>query len=74
MDTQVFFQKIRTYTNLSQEAENAWAGILKEKEYCKGDFLVSIGQIPKKVAFVCEGLFSQYYITNWRERLARAQL
>lgn len=64
MNTDIFFQKIKSYTTLSVEAEKAWADILREKEYDKGDFFISVGQIPKKVAFVCEGLFSQYYITD----------
>lgn len=64
MDTAIFFQKIRTYANLTSEAEEAWAGLLKEQVYRKGDYFAQIGQIPKKVAFVCKGLFSQYYITD----------
>lgn len=56
MNKDIFFQKIKSYTNLTAEAERAWTNILKEKEYDKGDFFISVGQIPKKVAFVCEGL------------------
>lgn len=64
MNTENFFKKIKSYTTLSVEAEKAWTEILREKEYDKDDFFISVGQIPKKVAFVCEGLFSQYYITD----------
>jgi CRP-like cAMP-binding protein len=64
MKTDIFFQKIRLYTDLTAEAENAWTKILREKEYCKGEYFIDIGQIPKNVAFVCKGLFSQYYITE----------
>lgn len=59
-----FFQKIRTYTDLSSNAERAWQALLKEKKYPKGDNFINTGQIPQKVAFVAEGLFSQYYITD----------
>ena len=64
MDTGTFFDKIRSYTDLSQEAENAWYLILKENVYHKGDYFIRPGQVPKKVAFVSKGLFSQYYITD----------
>ena len=64
MNTDSFFQKIKSYTNLTTEAENAWSVLLKENVYHKGDYFVRPGQIPKKVAFVCKGLFSQYYITD----------
>ena len=64
MNTDSFFQKIKSYTNLATEAENAWLVLLKENVYHKGDYFVRPGQIPKKVAFVCKGLFSQYYITD----------
>lgn len=64
MNTAIFFQKIRTYTNLTTESENAWSALLKENTYQKGDYFIRIGQVPKKAAFVCKGLFSQYYITD----------
>jgi CRP-like cAMP-binding protein len=64
MDTNNFFQKIRTYANLSAEAEEAWLNLLSEKKYLSGENFIRNGQIPKKVAFVLEGLFSQYYITD----------
>ncbi|MFT3909649.1 MAG: Crp/Fnr family transcriptional regulator [Ferruginibacter sp.] len=60
----IFFQKARNYTDLSMESESAWAALLNEKVYHKGEYFIHVGQIPKKVAFVCEGLFSQYYITD----------
>ena len=56
MNKDVFFQKIKSYTSLSTESEEAWTAILKENTYKKGDFFIQIGQIPKKVAFVCKGL------------------
>lgn len=64
MNTDQFFQKISTYTNLSPEAEDAWLALLKENTYRRGDNFIHIGQTPKKVAFVTKGLFSQYYITE----------
>jgi CRP-like cAMP-binding protein len=64
MDSEIFFQKINEYTNLTSEAKQEWGGLLKQKEYLKGAFFIAVGQIPKKVAFVNNGLFSQYFITD----------
>lgn len=64
MNTDIFFQKIRTYTHLTTESRDAWADILREKKYDKGDYFLRVGQIPRRVAFVCKGLFSQYYLTD----------
>jgi CRP-like cAMP-binding protein len=64
MNTDLFFQKIRTYHNISEQAEKAWELLLQYKKYKKGDNFVTIGQHPKKVAFVINGLFSQNFITE----------
>lgn len=64
MSTGQFFNKVRTYTNLSKEAEDVWYGLLVERTYQKGDNFIRIGQTPRKVAFVVKGLFSQYYIND----------
>lgn len=71
MTTDLFFKKIRTYKNLSKEAEFAWQNLLKEKTYKKGENFIRIGQIPKKVAFVVKGLFSQYYIDDKGETMIK---
>jgi CRP-like cAMP-binding protein len=64
MDTDIFFQKIRTYHTLSEEAESAFTNLLQEKKYNKNDVLVSIGQHPRNVYFVTKGLLSQNYIAD----------
>ncbi|HLP55094.1 MAG TPA: Crp/Fnr family transcriptional regulator [Fluviicola sp.] len=69
--TQNLFQKIRSYTNLSPAAEDAWRNLLVEKTYQKGENFVRIGQTPKKVAFVVKGLFSQYYINEKGETIIK---
>lgn len=66
-----FFEKIKTYTKLSKEAENAWQCLLVERTYPKGDNFISIGQTPKRVAFVVKGLFSQYYINEDGETIIK---
>ena len=64
MNTTAFFNKIRTYYNISDAAEVAWIKLLEEKNYKRGDHFIMEGQYPKKVAFVVKGMFSQYYITE----------
>lgn len=64
MNSEIFFQKVNEYTNLTSEAKQEWLGLLKKKKYLKGDYFISFGQIPKKVAFVENGLFSQCFITE----------
>jgi len=61
MSHDAFFQKIKTYAELSPRAEAAWAALLRENTYNKGDYFVTEGQVPKKVAFVVNGLMYQYY-------------
>lgn len=62
MNTSQFFEKIRTYYNISEQAELAWKRLLQQKEYRKGDNVLNIGQHPKKMSFVVSGLLSQHYI------------
>jgi CRP-like cAMP-binding protein len=71
VNTELFFQKIRTYHLISAEAEAAWAALLREKRYRKSENFISEGQIPKKVAFVAEGLFSQYYASEKGETVIK---
>ncbi|MHA4896703.1 Crp/Fnr family transcriptional regulator [Pedobacter sp. PWIIR3] len=71
MTTDPFFQKIRTYAQLTTEAENAWLKLLKEKTYQKGDNFITMGNIPKKVAFVVKGLFAQQYLNEAGETIIK---
>ena len=61
MSQDVFFQKIKTYTELSPQAEAAWAALLRQNTYNKGDNFITEGQTPKKVAFIVNGLMYQYF-------------
>ena len=61
MLTTVFFDKVKQYATLSPGAQAAWAGILHEKKYLKGEHFVTGGEVPKKFAFVVSGLLAQYY-------------
>lgn len=64
MDSNPFFNKINEYVSLSPEARADWESLLREKEYARGSDFIRIGQVPKKVAFVVKGLFSQQYIRD----------
>jgi len=64
MTTEQFFSKVRSYGNLTQAAEDAWLVLLREKTYHKGEDFIRTGQIPKKAAYITEGLLSQYYIND----------
>ncbi len=64
MNTDIFFKKIRTYHNISEQAELAWTKLLHQKNYKKGENFITEGQNPKKIAFVAKGLFSQYYTSE----------
>lgn len=64
MQTDAFFQKIRSYHSLSPAAEAAWTALLRPKTYQRGENFITEGQNPQKVAFVTTGLFSQHYTTD----------
>ena len=61
MATEAFFKKIRTYANLSNRAEQAWALHLQPRQYRKQEPFILAGTVPTLFAFVVEGLFSQHY-------------
>lgn len=64
MNAEIFFNKIRTYGDLSREAENDWKDLLNAKVYPKGSDFLSMGDVPRNVAFIVKGLFSQSYISE----------
>jgi CRP-like cAMP-binding protein len=62
MTTTAFFAKIRTYTDLSIEAEQAWTPLLRPRRYRKEQTLIQAGDVPTHFAFVVEGLLCQHYV------------
>lgn len=58
------WERMNSYARLSPGSREALLDILREKQYRKNDLFVANGQIPKTVAFVVKGLFSQYYTTD----------
>jgi CRP-like cAMP-binding protein len=61
---EIFFNKIGSYSKLSDQSKAAWEAILVRKVYKKGEHFVSEGELTKKVAFVTSGLFSQNYTSE----------
>jgi CRP-like cAMP-binding protein len=61
MNADAFFKKVRTYANLSEEAERAWTSLLRQRQYRKDESFIVAGDIPTTFAFVVEGLFSQHH-------------
>jgi CRP-like cAMP-binding protein len=59
-----FFKKVSTYADLSETSKKAWQKLLRAESYKKGEHFVRLGQIPRRVGFVIEGLFSQNYISE----------
>ncbi len=60
---QSFWDRISFYSTISEESSAAWNQIIRKQVYKKGELFLSEGQLPKMVAFVSKGLFSQYYCT-----------
>ena len=59
--TEAFFAKIRSYADLSAEAEREWATLLRPRTYRKDEAFIKAGDVPTRYAFVVEGLFFQHY-------------
>ena len=64
MNLDLFFKKVSTYCRLSEPSKSAWQKLLREEVYRKGEYFVELGQVPTKVGFVVDGLFSQNYISE----------
>ena len=64
MNSDQFFTTINTYVDLSEVSKKSWQKLLREEFYKKGTYFVELGQIPTKVGFVRDGLFSQSYISE----------
>lgn len=63
-DMQEFWEKINSYGRLSEEGQRAWESILRQRTYDRNDFFLQEGQVPRTVAFVSKGLFSQYFCAD----------
>jgi CRP-like cAMP-binding protein len=59
--TAEFFTKVRSYADLSAEAERSWAALLRRRTYRRDEHFVAEGAVPRTYAFVVEGLFYQHY-------------
>jgi CRP-like cAMP-binding protein len=59
-----FFKKVNTYAHLSEASRKVWQKLLRKESCKKGEYFIELGQIPTRVGFVIEGLFSQNYISE----------
>ena len=62
MTTDAFFAKMRTYADLSVEAEKAWTALLRRKQYRKDEAFIREGDVPTAYAFVVQGIFYQHHV------------
>jgi len=58
------FRKVREYAPLSDASEAAWRRLLRAESYRKGEHFIALGEIPTRVGFVVDGLFSQNYLSE----------
>jgi CRP-like cAMP-binding protein len=64
MNCDPLFQRVNTYTQLSEESTKAWRGLVREESCKRGQSFIALGEVPAKVGFVVRGLFSQNYISE----------
>jgi CRP-like cAMP-binding protein len=55
------WKRINSYSKLSDESRAELEKIMKQRTLQKNEFFVKEGQVPRTVAYVAEGLFSQYF-------------
>jgi CRP-like cAMP-binding protein len=56
-----FTKRLESYGPLSADSKLALEGILVTNSYKRNEYFVEAGEHPKNIAFVCKGLFSQYF-------------
>jgi CRP-like cAMP-binding protein len=56
-----FWEKVTRYHPLSAESRQKWGDIITSRTYKRHENFVAEGQVPRMVAYVEKGLFSQYY-------------
>ncbi|RYZ21129.1 MAG: Crp/Fnr family transcriptional regulator [Chitinophagaceae bacterium] len=62
--TQFLLKRLTAYGPLSAESQAAITAVLRPKTYPRNSYMIRAGQRPRTVAFVCSGLFSQYFTTD----------
>nr|WP_295926658.1 Crp/Fnr family transcriptional regulator [uncultured Dyadobacter sp.] len=71
MSQEIFFQQIRRYHPITEEAQSAWGALLRTKTYDKGEYLIKEGQVPRKVSFICRGLAYQSFFPDDGEMIIK---
>lgn len=62
MAVETFFAKIRTYADLTPDAERGWSSLLRERRYNRDEPFIRAGDVPTTFAFVVNGLLCQHYL------------
>jgi CRP-like cAMP-binding protein len=58
------FGRVREYAALSDASEASWRRLLRTESYRRGEQFIALGEVPTRVGFVVDGLFSQNYISE----------
>ncbi|HEU4554281.1 MAG TPA: cyclic nucleotide-binding domain-containing protein [Chitinophaga sp.] len=71
MNKELFFHQIRKYYPIAEATASAWSTLLQPKTYGKGEYLVKEGEVPNKIAFICQGLAYQSYLPDEGEMIIK---
>jgi CRP-like cAMP-binding protein len=66
-----FFDRVAEYARLDAVAREAWRALLVQRDYRKGELLVTQGQRTRNIFFVLRGLLSQYHISEDGEAIVK---
>lgn len=58
------FGRVREYAPLSDASEGSWRRLLRTEWYKRGEQFIALGEIPTRVGYVVDGLFSQNYVSE----------
>ncbi|GEP97412.1 Crp/Fnr family transcriptional regulator [Chitinophaga cymbidii] len=64
---EAFFETVRSFTPLSPESRDAFAGILKKMEVPKGETLVTEHGVCNYIYFIESGLTRTYYLKDGKD-------
>jgi CRP-like cAMP-binding protein len=63
-DHEKLFERVKTYGSLSSTSQKLWQQLLRSHSYRKGERFIHLDEVPLRVGFVVEGLFSQEFTSE----------
>lgn len=66
-----FWNFIDRYIIISTESKAAWSALLKREKLAKGSYYLNDGVVPKKIAFIENGLLSYSYPSEKGEKVIK---